>query len=228
MKYNSPLLRLFTLLLISALNLYNCHFHERVKPENPVDIFQNITGNYWVYQYFSVAPDGKIAPEQRFDSTIIVSDTLIRNQKYKITRTFEYKNAANPQILNVYQALLRDSSDYIVDERGNLYAWPKTLTDTLRRDTIRDYSENGRIIATKSYIYTDRDVALHTTVGHLPTIDLKSTFNFYPNYQQGGKVRYAHTWYSAGIGKVKEIGFGDYRDLTAYGKELIRYHVKKE
>jgi hypothetical protein len=98
----------------------------------------------------------------------------------------------------------------------------------LRRDTIRNYAANGEIIATKSYIYTDRDVVIRTAAGDLSTIDLKSTFNFYPNYQQGGKVRYAHTWYSAGIGKVKEIGFGDYRDLTAYGKELVRYYVKKE
>jgi hypothetical protein len=223
MKYNSPLLRLFTLLLVCALSAC-CHRH--VEPENPVDIFQNIAGNYWVYQYFSATPDGKVSPEDRFDSTTVVRDTSIRGQKYKITRTFEYKNAANPLILNVYQAFLRDSSDHIVDERGNLYAWPKNLTDTLRRDTIRDYSEGGRIIATKSYIYTDRDVAIHTAVGHLPTIDLKSTFNFYPNYQQGGNLRYAHTWYSAGIGKVKEVGFGDYRDPNVYGKELIRYYVK--
>jgi hypothetical protein len=35
------------------------------------------------------------------------------------------------------------------------------------------------------------------------------------------------TWYSAGIGKVKETGFGDYRDMNNYGKALIRYDVKK-
>jgi hypothetical protein len=228
MKYNTPLFRLFTLLFVGALSGYNCHYHNHAQPENPVDIFQNVIGNYWVYQYFSATPDGKIAPEDRFDSTTVLRDTLIRGQKYKITRTFEYKNAAKPLILNVYQAILRDSSDYIVDERGNLYAWPKNLTDTLRRDTIRDYTANARIIATKSYIYTDRDVMIQTAAGQLSTIDLKATFNFYLNYQQGGKVRYAHTWYSAGIGKVKEIGFGDYRDLTVYGKELVRYYVKKE
>ncbi|MEN9609349.1 MAG: hypothetical protein RLZZ628_163 [Bacteroidota bacterium] len=227
MKYNSPPFGLFTLFLAGALSVCSCQYFIHVEPETPVDIFQNIIGNYWVYQYFSTDADGKIAREERYDSTSIVKDTLIRGQKYKITRTFEYKNAEKPQILNVYQAFLRDSSDHIVDERGNLYAWPQKITDTLRRDTIRDYSANGRIIATKSYIYTDRDAHLHSAVGHLETIDLKSTFNFYPNYQQGGNVRYAHTWYSAGIGKVKEIGFGDYRDMNNYGKELIRYYVKK-
>jgi hypothetical protein len=226
MKYNSPLFRLFTLLLASAFCVCSCH--EQANPDNPVDIFQNVTGNYWVYQHFVLPPDGKAAPQERYDSTVVVKDTTIRGQTYKITRTFEYKNAVNRQITNIYQAFLRDSASHIVDERGNLYAWPKNLTDTLRRDTIRDYSSYGRIIAIKTYVYTDRDAAMHTTVGHLQTIDLKSTFSFYPNYQQGGKVRYGHTWYTSGIGKVKEVGFGDYRDLNAYGKELIRYYVKKE
>jgi hypothetical protein len=203
----------------------------RKEPNNTLseNSFPMKAGNYWVYQKFTIQTDGRVTLLPEFDSTFIAKDTILRGETYQILKQYNFD--ASRRLLNSYQAILRDSASYVVDERGNRFYFPETKTTTLHYDTIRVWQNGMKELAYLYYSFENRDTTISTPAGLFKAINLRTKFQFLSPFSfdcqgctpQG--IRFAHSFYARGVGKVREVGFAAYQDPILYGKQLIRYRI---
>ncbi len=224
-----------TILLSSVALLFffasACKKKKIVEPANSTAAYPLTLGSYWVYQ--SIKRDAVGAPIvllPEFDSTVVTRDTVIRGETFKILMQFIFDDKR--ALKNIFRSILRDSSEHIIDPSGNKYYFPESRTDVLRRDTVRDWSAGGRPIAHLTYTFTDRDSIVKTPAGSFQTLNFRTRFAFVAPYSSSCKgclenERFRHSHYSHGIGKVFEIGLGNYTEFIEYGKQLVRYKIVK-
>ena len=67
-------------------------------------------GNYWVYQRYTISQDGTSSSNSSLDSTFIDGDTLINNEIFTKLNVEKFNQRS--------MVYLRDSADYIIDEKG--------------------------------------------------------------------------------------------------------------
>jgi hypothetical protein len=218
---------LFRFLCLVALVWVACR---KEQPEdNTLKTYPLNVGDYWVYQKFSIQPDGRVTLLPEFDSTFILKDTILHGETYRVLQQYNFD--ASRRLLSSYRALLRDSAGYVVDERGSLFYFPESRTDILRYDTIRVWQNGMKELAYLYYSFENRDTTISTPSGLFKCVNLRTKFQFLSPFSfdcrgctpQG--IHYSHSFYSRGVGKVREVGFADYRDPNLYGKNLIRYRV---
>lgn len=186
-------------------------------------------GDYWVYQKFSIQPNGRTTLLPEFDSTFIVKDTIFGGETYRVLQQYNFD--ASRRLLNSYRALLRDSAGFVVDERGNQFYFPESRLDILKYDTIRVWQNGMKELAYLTYSFENRDTSISTPAGLFKCLNLRTKFQFLSPFSfdcrgctpQG--IHYSHSFYAKGVGKVREVGFADYKDPNLYGKQLLRYRV---
>lgn len=83
------------------------------KPTYP-NYSQLEVGNYWIYERYTLKPDGEEIPLNQFDSSYVEKDTIINGKTYYKLHLPSLDVRGIPQ--NLY---LRDSLHYIVDLYGN-------------------------------------------------------------------------------------------------------------
>lgn len=186
-------------------------------------------GNYWVYQSYIVDDAGVGNPGSIpngptvYDSIYVASDTMIRNRVYhRLVRPVEIGSA-------LYQTIcLRDSLNYEVDDRGNVYLAPDDYSTVfLTKDM------EGGVVSTDSAIRLqvrmgDRDKIMTVPAGSFTTVSMDQRWTFFPFAAQGRPVntRIMHARFAKGIGMISET-LPFYASFPLYTeRRLVRYRVQ--
>jgi hypothetical protein len=220
---------LLTACLVTLLGCFAC-VPDTVKP-NATNYSPLTKGSFWIYQYFNKQYNGPLILENLYDSTYVSRDTVIRGDTFRIVVNYGYRLPKRDSAVYTNYAILRDSAGYVINDRGDRSFFPDTRTDVLRRDTIKDFAAGGRNLAIIEYVFDNRDTLVTVPAGTFKSINFKSNFDFQAPYSSDckgceGTKRSSSAFYSKGVGKVKDVYFGDYRDGTNYGRQLVRYTLK--
>lgn len=167
-------------------------------------------GNYWVYERVRIEPDGTEIVEG-IDSCYISRDTVIRGNTY-----YEY---VRPDFNEYYKHLLRDSLQYIVDERGKLY-FSSNETDVVLIDEILDET----IAYTRELIPGIKEITV--PAGTFNAYQVKETYYITtPSGNSEDRYNYYNYYYAENIGIVKENAPKFSMQSHNNERRLIRYYV---
>ena len=85
------------------------------------EYFPLAIGNYWVYEFQTKLPSGEYIGNVIIDSINVIGDSIINDE------TFFVLTSNKPQANRQYY--LRDSSGYIINNRGDIYLHPQPDTE---------------------------------------------------------------------------------------------------
>lgn len=180
-------------------------------PTVKASAYQPLTsGSYWIYQRFTVfSADSEIASTS-FDSVWIARDTVIQNDTFAVFQ-------APFQILLYPQFLLRDSSGYLVDQKGAIKFSLYNFTDTL--DTL------SIAFLHLAYKMADKDSIIEVPAGNYKTYDYRV---YIQSWDFPGEVRSMFTFYAKNIGLVKWNFFysSSFEHPVYWEYRLVRYHIE--
>lgn len=192
--------------------------------DNPVnssaDYFPLAIGNYWVYNNYLIDSNGTETLLTDIDSIVINRDTLIRGNTYYIMEGVSY-----PYNIWRTENILRDSSNYIVDNTGRIIFSDSDFNNTLY--------ENDVIVGTdtlvSSYYFMEQvSNTINTVAGAFDSIYnykgvVTSTFPGYPS-----SFPDIYNYYAPNVGRVlKNYYFIPTVTFTKkyYEKRLLRYYI---
>jgi hypothetical protein len=170
---------------------------EEPEPSNPAPKANYVSlkiGNYWVYDRYRVDSLGNEELLNSTDSIIVKCDTVIHNKKYYVLENF-FGNS--PQHLT----FLRDSSGYIVNERGTILFSATNFTDVLSfREEYRP--DNGILL----YTLSDKMEKVGNPVT-VPAGRFNDVLNFkgtviIPQNDDNSITKEMNTLYAKNIGKI--------------------------
>ncbi len=189
---------LFTAFAALLLFTYACKEDDETPDPDPV-VYDNYamlkTGNYWIYEQFTVDSLGNATPTGIYDSCYIEKDTVIHgNTYYKMVRA-PYLGMA-PVIL-----YLRDSLHYVVDYSGMRYFSSKDYTSVFDYGVI---SMEGDTIAERRMQMANPDVVIQVPAGNYTTSDCQIHYKMHAPYTMNGTNRFQHTRYAKNTGIVSE------------------------
>ena len=201
MKSNLLLVIIFGLLISSCKKEY--------KVFEPVNDYVKLNvGNYWVYKV-------QMFNSTRIDSVLIARDTLIRGETYFVTEGHDFYG--NWEILSV----LRDSSNYIIDELGGIHFTTEIFNGTINQRHVIG-NGNDSIVSITYRMQNASDVKVPA-----------GSFTNILNYQgemfsflepPSSNIKFDNFYYSKNVGLVKSIqNFASGNEPII--KELIRYRV---
>lgn len=181
------------LIIVGIVLLASCKKEdsEDITP-TPPDPVVNYTpleiGNYWAYQFVAIDPDGNESITSQKDSSIIVGDTMIRNELYY--------DMFRPE--NNSSSYLRDSSGFLVDSDGRVlfYDEPGFIVE----DTIEP------AMAVIEYTLQPTDTIITVPFGTFDAVTYKGTVTaLNPGYPYG--VQYTYYFYVDGVGQIKSSNY---------------------
>jgi len=105
-------------ILAIGLLLFSCKKDETTEPIKSVEpvtnnFFPLEVGNYWIYEFNNLNPDGNFTGQKRFDTMTVSHDTIIDDSDYIVLTS----NTPYPGV----QWILRDDNGTIVDHNGNTF-----------------------------------------------------------------------------------------------------------
>lgn len=194
--------------------------------ENPTLAFSYLpmkVGNYWVYRHYNIDTIGHIIQTAELpitDSVIITRDTSINGKRYFVFEGTNYPINPNWGIV----AILRDSSNYIVDVQGVIKFSKDNFTDTLVTNTS---VINNDTIYRLSYKMEAPDTIVTVPAGNFSVLNYRGTVQTKENYEGIPNPRYLNTYYSDNVGCILETYF--FLSVpTISEKRLIRFKAEKE
>jgi len=177
------------------------------------------TGNYWIYEEFKVNSDGSYTSTNKFDSTYVEKDTVIRNNTYAKIRS---KGSAVMFDVSLYQ---RDSLHYIINSYGNILFSSENFTTVLLDYYQIDQGQDTLFRSISKM--TDRDKMITTPAGQFTTSNMQTIFHIMHAHLNPGitNPKFVDRRYAKNIGIISETTqfFVSSNDL--YEKRLLRYHV---
>lgn len=195
------------ILIICLSTLISCKKEYKVF-EKSSDYTKLETGNYWIYKV-------SMFNSTRTDSVVITGDSLIDGKKYAITEGPDF--TGDWAVLS----LLRDSSNYIVNELGEIQFTTSLFNGKLHQRNII----NGGTDSIVSIVYRMQESA-NIKVGAV-------TYQNVLNYQgemfsflepPSANIKYDNNYYAKGVGLIKsEQNFASGNDPIV--KKLVRYKV---
>jgi len=172
-------------------------------------------GNYWVYDNYIIDSLGIERNYNIEDSIIISKDTLINSNTY-----YKFDNFINKS--NHFALYMRDSSGYIIDNKGVIYLSNTNFTDTL---WIRVATANTDTLFTASYKMEQTIESITVPVGTFNDIvNYRGTIITYNPENGITNPRYTNNYYAKDIGRVKENSVF-LRSNNILEKRLIKYHI---
>lgn len=178
-------------------------------------------GNYWIYKHYDIDSLGNESEKDRIDTVKINRDTIINNYQYFILEETNYPYSGTAWGI---KDILRDSSGYIVNEKGQIRFSVNNFSDTLA-SKVEVFNDDTLCMLT----YQMEKVTKPVTVGagEFEVLNFKGTVTT-PQQISGTKnPRYLNNLYSNNVGKVLETYFF-LRSPIISEKRLVRYNVIKE
>jgi hypothetical protein len=170
------------------------------------------SGSYWVFEHVRVDTNGNETFLQT-DSVRVMGDSVIAGNTYKIFRNWGF---------NFFSALYRDSSNCIVNEKGDIVFAANLLGQPIsfRRDS--DNVQGLILESIDSMQAVMRNV--NVTAGNFSTLE-RSTFTTFYIPVSGGNPRRMLSNFAEGIGFVRQQYA--FASQTSYvERRLLRYNIQ--
>jgi hypothetical protein len=179
-------------------------------------------GNYWVYQHYMIDTLGNETKFNLIDSVYIKRDSLINSNKY-----FVFYDS-NPGFLFI-PIFIRDSSGYLVNEKGQKIFSQTNFSDTINRTNY---------FATQNLIYCSRTIRMEKSanlvnvpMGSFEAINAKETNCYFidgylnPYPQSKRPIVYNNVYYTPNIGIILHTYRYASIPYVRYEKRLIRCKI---
>lgn len=177
-------------------------------------------GNYWIYNHYRIDTSGNETDMGILDSVIIKRDTFINSQQYYVLEGTNYLyNGYDWDIVSI----LRDSSGYIVNEKGDIRFSAENFTDTLYFKTEISNSDTLYTISCKMEKHAD---LVSVPAGDFEVLNFQGTVLTNLN-STAEYPRYLDEFYSKDVGKVLDM-YCYIASAVNYEQRLVRYHVENE
>lgn len=160
-----------------------------IPPDQALNYMPLEIGNYWAYQIVSINPDGSETINQQMDSTIIVGDTMIRNELY-----YDMYNPDQDR-----SSYLRDSSGFLVNSNGKIvfYDQPGFIVE----DTIQ-----APAVTVIEYSLQPTDTVITVPFGTFDAVTYRGTVTVLDTAYHHG-VQYIYSFYAADVGQIKNSSY---------------------
>lgn len=203
-------------LLVSCDKEDSNSISDPIKPKNyfPLNI-----GNYWVYKNYEIDTLGNEKERNIADSIVITRDTIINSNQYFILEGNLFSNYSNT--LRV-QDILRDSSGYIVNRKGQIWFSTDNFTDTLISEVV---PSNNDTLYTISYKMEKPTQQVSAPAGVFEVLNYKGTVTTPKKIPRIKNPRYMNNFYANNVGKVLASYFYSSSPNTIE-RRLVRYHIK--
>ena len=217
------------LMLVVATVAMACQKNESA-PETPqipeTNYYPLTTGSYWAYQWYSVSGDTSESELNSRDSIIIIGDTIINQNTYKV---FENTIIISNGMDNVSQYYVRDSSGYMVGTNGNIFFSSTNFTDTLNQGNkyIDDNDTTSTFLFSYSYKMVNVDEPVTVPAGTFNVLNYQGTIFSNENLPVDNP-RYTNTYYADGVGKVMSTNFYYSSNDIELQWRLTDYYVAPE
>ncbi len=168
--------------------------------------FKLQVGNYWVYDQYTIDTNN-VETLSGHDSAYVWGDTVINGNTY-------YK------FFDHYATwLVRDSAGFIIDNTGYVY-----FTNAIFNMPV-SFDFYGSNIGYSESMTLSQQVFVTVPAGTFTSYDWQTEVTLVDPAYPWAPVRYAHDYYAAGVGKVKDaylfIG-----SPHRYERRLNHYHVQ--
>ncbi|MEQ8475301.1 MAG: hypothetical protein RIB54_03610 [Fulvivirga sp.] len=164
-------------ILFAVITLSSCS-KEEVSPQQLASEFTNLeVGNYWVYEWYEIYPDGTESKYNVRDSVYISTDTLIDGRSFIVRRGTFLKNKRTEILLDSANSLYKFPSEVL------LFTLDKTNETTI---TIKA-GENP--IATVKYILKSNSIVANVPAGEFECLNYEGIVeSLDPDYQYGTRI----------------------------------------
>ena len=207
--------KLFLLVCMVVL-LFSCQKEEE-KPSDPVPKANYLPlkiGNYWVYQRYQVDPLGNEILLNVPDSMVVKCDTTIHNKQYHVLENFRGGT--------FFYTFLRDSSGYIVNERGVILFSATNFTDIL---AIKEEYQNETLLFRTSAKMEKVDKPVILPAGRFDDVlDYKATV-IIPQSDGSNVTKEMNNLYAKDVGKIFEVTHFLVSNFWVE-RRLVRYYVQ--
>lgn len=185
------------------------------------------SGNYWVYGYYTIDSLGNdLGPaSNQYDSAYVEKDTIIRGHTF---HTYVSNPLYNGTPARVH---LRDSLQYITDDRGNIYFAAQDFDTEFYRKHLVDLSHLISDVDTFALVVkkmADRNKTVTVPAGSFTTSSMRTTWTLNDSLPraQYPSPRRLNTRYSAEVGLVSETLPFYAMTPTYTERRLLRYRVR--
>lgn len=174
---------------LSFLLLVSCSTDEASPTESILDYANLEIGNYWVYQWYEIEPDGTESLFGQRDSVFISSDTLINGRTMYVRYTSDERNTR---------------SSILFDSANTLYSYPDkevlfTLDTTVK--TSRNFGPLEDPLAIGYYSLQRNSTLVQVPAGDFECINFEGIIESQEQDYPYGK-RLNSNYYSKNIGSV--------------------------
>lgn len=180
----------FTLFSLCGLMSFYACSEEELSPTASILEFANLeVGNYWIYDWYEITPDGQESSYATRDSIFIEGDTLISGRRYLI-RTGTHRGHLRRELL--------------FDSAMSIYRYPFrdilfTLDDEV--EVTKSFGHGDNIIAVGTYSLESATTSVTVPAGQFECFSYTGTIeSVLPDYQHG--TRYNSYLYSNEVGLV--------------------------
>lgn len=182
----------------------------------PLDV-----GNYWIYKHFDIDSLGNETEINKTDSIVIRRDTIINNNQYFILEGTNYPfNGGHWGIIDI----LRDSSGYLVNEKGQIKFSKDNFTDILASKI--EVFENDTLY-TLTYQMEKMTNPVTVPAGEFEVLNFKGTVLTHQQFKGTKNPRFLNNLYSNNVGKILQTYF--FLSSPNFSeKRLVRYNIKKD
>ena len=161
------------------------------------DYLQLKTGNYWVFESYSINLEtGEETPLHKRDSIYVLKDTLIGRSEYFILE--------GAHLGQSYRSVLRCSGPEVMDAEGRLLFSTATIGDTssIPASLLPEGAESG-----EAAVHLVN--GLKVPYGTFDALEYRRTFSFSSSEEirTGGNIRHQSDYFAKGIGRVKYTSF---------------------
>ncbi len=176
------------------------------------------SGNYWIYERYSLDSAGNETPSGITDSIYVKDDTIISGQTYFILVKPAYPSSG------FTTNFLRDSLHYIVDFQGRIHFSSEDFTTILKSGVV--YGAPPDTVYTYEYRMVEKDLPDTVPSGIYITSNFRNSIVIYPPYETTHNPRFLNQRYAQGVGIVSEtinffVGIPMHEE-----RRLLRYHLE--
>ena len=212
-KLPSGILILF---LLFSCNKDDDDFEPLICTPNIPQFYNLNVDSYWVYQWYEIDTSGvEQLYSDNLDTIRNIKDTIINGEQY-VFQSGVFLG------VSITEQFLRDSSGYLVDEKGDILFSSNNFTDVLRIDTLS--TQNTILMISQHQMESPDLINLTTPAGTFPCLNFQSTYqSVAPNYPW--EIRTSDSYFSEGIGQIQSSVFF-VNSLNTLERRLVAYQLE--
>ena len=177
-------------------------------------------GNYWIYSNYKIDTLGNERDMNKKDSVIISRDTIIRGNQYYILEGSMYLfDGGEWSIIDI----LRDSSGYLINDKGEVKFSANNFIDTLYTFI---QLNNEDTLYTVTYQMEKLNSTVNVPAGNFEALNFKGSLYTQIMVKGIKNPRYINNYYANNVGKIFQTIFY-LASPDIFEKRLERYKINQ-